>query len=48
MPSIGGKILKITVAETAGFCFGVNRAIQMILELLDAGKKSVHVRPYYS
>lgn len=37
--------MKITVAETAGFCFGVNRAIQMILELLDAGKKVCTLGP---
>lgn len=45
MPFIGGKILNITVAETAGFCFGVNRAIQIILELLDAGKKVCTLGP---
>ena len=37
--------MNITVAETAGFCFGVNRAIQIILELLDAGKKVCTLGP---
>lgn len=30
--------MQIRIAETAGFCFGVNRAIQMIYALLDQGK----------
>jgi len=29
--------LKITVAKSAGFCFGVNRAVKMVNELLDSG-----------
>ncbi len=32
--------MKITVAETAGFCFGVNRAVNTVYELLE-NKKSV-------
>ena len=28
----------ITVSKTAGFCFGVSRAVQMVYEALDAGK----------
>lgn len=31
--------MKITLAKTAGFCFGVNRAVNMVYELLDSGKK---------
>ncbi len=31
--------MKIKVAETAGFCFGVDRAVQMVYNLLDEGKK---------
>ena len=31
--------MKITKAETAGFCFGVNRAVNMVYELLNEGKK---------
>lgn len=29
---------KITLAKTAGFCFGVNRAINLLEELVDSGK----------
>lgn len=31
--------MNIVVADTAGFCFGVNRAVSMINKLLDEGKK---------
>ena len=31
--------MKITVAKSAGFCFGVNRAVEMVLNLLKDGKK---------
>lgn len=31
--------MKLTVAKTAGFCFGVNRAVQMVYDLLEEGKK---------
>ena len=31
--------MKITVAETAGFCFGVNRAVNTVYDLLEKGKK---------
>ncbi len=31
--------MKITVASSAGYCFGVNRAVSMVHSLLDAGKK---------
>lgn len=31
--------LKITLAKTAGFCFGVNRAVNMVYSLLENGKK---------
>lgn len=30
--------MKIKVADSAGFCFGVNRAVEMIYQLLHAGK----------
>ncbi len=30
--------MKITLAETAGFCFGVNRAVQTVYDLLDKGE----------
>lgn len=31
--------MKITLAKTAGFCFGVNRAVQTVCDLLDRGEK---------
>ncbi len=37
--------MKITKAETAGFCFGVNRAVNMVYELLDEGKKVCTLGP---
>lgn len=30
--------MKIILAKTAGFCFGVNRAVQTVYDLLDSGK----------
>ena len=30
--------MTIEVAKTAGFCFGVNRAVQMVYDLLEAGE----------
>lgn len=35
----------ITVAKTAGFCFGVNRAVNIVYELLEQGKKVVTLGP---
>ena len=37
--------MKITKAETAGFCFGVNRAVNMVYELLGDGKKVCTLGP---
>ena len=37
--------MKITLAETAGFCFGVNRAVQMVYDLVDEGKKVCSLGP---
>ncbi len=37
--------MKITKAETAGFCFGVNRAVNMVYELLESGKKVCTLGP---
>ena len=31
--------MQVTVAKTAGFCFGVNRAVETVINLLDEGKK---------
>ncbi len=35
----------IKLAETAGFCFGVNRAIDMVEDLLSQGKKVATLGP---
>lgn len=37
--------MKITLAKTAGFCFGVNRAVNMVYKLLDEGKKVCTLGP---
>ena len=37
--------MKITLAETAGFCFGVNRAVNTVYELLEKGKKVCTLGP---
>ncbi|MBR4909865.1 MAG: bifunctional 4-hydroxy-3-methylbut-2-enyl diphosphate reductase/30S ribosomal protein S1 [Clostridia bacterium] len=37
--------MKITLAKTAGFCFGVDRAVQMVYDLLDSGKKVCTLGP---
>ena len=37
--------MKIVKAETAGFCFGVNRAVNMVYELLNEGKKVCTLGP---
>ena len=31
--------VKITLAKTAGFCFGVNRAVNMLYDLVSKGEK---------
>ncbi len=36
---------KITVAKTAGFCFGVNRAVKMAEELAESGKRVCTLGP---
>ncbi|HIZ83538.1 MAG TPA: bifunctional 4-hydroxy-3-methylbut-2-enyl diphosphate reductase/30S ribosomal protein S1 [Firmicutes bacterium] len=36
---------EITLAKTAGFCFGVNRAVEMVYHLLDEGKKVCTLGP---
>ena len=36
---------KITVAKTAGFCFGVDRAVNLVYELLGQGKKVCTLGP---
>ncbi len=37
--------MKITLAETAGFCFGVNRAVDLVDKLLLAGEKVCTLGP---
>ena len=37
--------MSITVAKTAGFCFGVNRAVTLVYELLNEGKRVVTLGP---
>ncbi len=37
--------MKIILADTAGFCFGVNRAVNKVEELLSAGKKVATLGP---
>lgn len=36
---------QITVAKTAGFCFGVNRAVQMVYRLLEQGQRVCTLGP---
>ena len=37
--------MKVVLAETAGFCFGVDRAVNMVEELLTDGKKVATLGP---
>ncbi len=37
--------MKITLAKTAGFCFGVNRAVDMVERLADSGEKVCTLGP---
>ena len=37
--------MKITLAETAGFCFGVKRAVDTVYELVESGKKVCTLGP---
>ena len=37
--------MKITLAKTAGFCFGVDRAVQTVYNLLDRGEKVCTLGP---
>lgn len=37
--------MKITLAKTAGFCFGVNRAVQTVYDLLNENKKVCTLGP---
>ena len=37
--------MSITVAKSAGFCFGVSRAVELVEEAAKAGKKVVTLGP---
>ncbi len=37
--------MPVLVAETAGFCFGVDRAVSMVYELLNQGKRAATLGP---
>ena len=37
--------MEIVLAETAGFCFGVNRAVNMVYDLIDRGEKVCTLGP---
>ena len=37
--------MKITVAKTAGFCFGVDRAVQLVYRLLEEGRQVYTLGP---
>ncbi len=37
--------MKITLAKTAGFCFGVNRAVNMVYDLLEKGERVCTLGP---
>lgn len=37
--------MRITLAKTAGFCFGVNRAVELVYELLEKGERVCTLGP---
>ena len=37
--------MQITLAKTAGFCFGVNRAVDLVYAMLDEGKRVCTLGP---
>lgn len=43
--SLNRKASTIRVADTAGFCFGVNRAVEMVYRLLEEGKQVATLGP---
>ncbi|MBQ3151019.1 MAG: bifunctional 4-hydroxy-3-methylbut-2-enyl diphosphate reductase/30S ribosomal protein S1 [Clostridia bacterium] len=42
---MGKTAQRITLAKTAGFCFGVDRAVKMTYDLVDSGKKVCTLGP---
>ena len=39
------KAANIRLAKTAGFCFGVNKAVNMVRDLLDEGRQVCTLGP---
>ncbi|MBR2957493.1 MAG: bifunctional 4-hydroxy-3-methylbut-2-enyl diphosphate reductase/30S ribosomal protein S1, partial [Clostridia bacterium] len=37
--------MRLTLAKTAGFCFGVNRAVDLVYSMLDEGKRVCTLGP---
>ena len=37
--------MRVEVAQTAGFCFGVDRAVSTVYRLLEEGKKAATLGP---
>lgn len=37
--------MTFTLAKTAGFCFGVNRAVNLVYDLLDKGERVATLGP---
>ena len=42
---IPADAVRITTAKSAGFCFGVDRAVKLVYEALDAGKQVATLGP---
>ena len=34
--------MKVTLAKSAGFCFGVKRAVEMVYKEAETGKESIY------
>ena len=39
---MAGRNMEITVAKTAGFCFGVKRAVEKVYDQIATGKKPIY------
>ena len=39
---MAGRNMEITVAKTAGFCFGVKRAVEKVYDQIATGKKQIY------
>ena len=40
--------MEVILAKSAGFCFGVKRAVEKVYEQLDAGKKNIYLRSHHT